>query len=131
VIKAFAQCSGDHKLPVSTEFPMDQDWVLGYMEYETADATGSRTGQSGPANNGSDGRKRICIEEWTEDAAYRPNVGHYCSFACAAAHLERVLRPRQFNGAGVPLDVEDEPAAVPSVPYRLQYAAAFAGEQQS
>jgi hypothetical protein len=30
MIKTFARCSGDHKLDVSTEFPMDQGWVVGH-----------------------------------------------------------------------------------------------------
>ena len=121
MIKTFAQCSGDHKLGVSTEFPMDQGWVLGYVEYETDHAGESGVSEVAMALDGP-GRKRICIEAWTDEAALRPNVGHYCSLACAVADLERALVTKRYNGASLP-GTDDQPTS-DTIPYRVHHAAA-------
>src|SRR5215472_1801078 len=121
MIKTFAQCSGDHKLGLSTEFPMDQGWVVGYVECQTEDSQESNISNGTVIPKSAGGRKRICIEEWADDSAYRPNVGHYCSVACAVADLERALVTRRYNGA------ESEEAALPSatIPYRVYRAEAY------
>jgi hypothetical protein len=125
MIKTFAQCSGDHKLGVSTEFPIDQGWVLGYVEYQADDhqgGQGSARGQGATALEG--GRKRICIEPWANDVAYRPNVGHYCSLACAVADLERALMTKRYNGAEV---AESEASSsCDTIPYRIHRPGEYA-----
>jgi hypothetical protein len=122
MIKTFAQCSGDHKLGVSTEFPMDQGWVLGYVEYQADDHQGSGRAEGAAAFNGS--RKRICIEPWADEAAYKPNVGHYCSLACAVADLERALMSRRYNGAE---SAESEASSsCDTIPYRIHRPGAYA-----
>lgn len=120
MIKTFAQCSGDHKLGVSTEFPLDQGWVVGYVEYQTDDI------QKSSVNAG--GRKRICIEPWADDAAYRPDVGHYCSLACALADLERALMNRRYNGESTQLQDSGRPSTSVTIPHRPHYTAAYASE---
>src|SRR5271169_6919125 len=70
MIKTFAQCSGDHKLTVSTEFPMDQGWVLGYVEYQMDETRGPGTTKGATDPDGTGGRKRICIEPWADEAAF-------------------------------------------------------------
>jgi len=123
MIKTFAQCSGDHKLGVSTEFPMDQGWVLGYVEYEGDDGQGSSRGDGVAGLDGA--RKRICIEPWADEIAYRPNVGHYCSLACAVADLERALMTKRYNGT----ELQDpEFSSSTAIPYRVYRPGAYAPE---
>ena len=122
MIKTFAQCSGDHKLGVSTEFPMDQGWVVGYVEYQAGDGDGLSGSEGAAPLDG--GRKRICIEPWADDAAYRPNVGHYCSIACAVVDLERALVTRRFNGTE--LLEEDLSSASAAIPYRIHRPGEYA-----
>ena len=124
MIKTFAQCSGDHKLGVSTEFPMDQGWVVGYVEYQAEDTRGSSNSEGAEAPRGAGVRKRICIEAWADDAAYKPNVGHYCSVACAIADLERALVTRRYNGA----ELQDETLPSASIPYRVHNPAAYSNQ---
>jgi hypothetical protein len=124
MIKTFAQCSGDHKLDVSTEFPMDQGWVIGYVEYPTDDIRGSSISQDGQAPRGTGARKRICIEAWADGAAYKPNVGHYCSVACAVADLERALVTRRYNGA----ESRDPDLPSATIPYRVYRAEAYSNQ---
>ncbi len=123
MIKTFAQCSGDHKLGVSTEFPMDQGWVVGYVEYQTDDSQESSVRQGAEAPGAAGGRKRICIEGWADDAAYRPNVGHYCSVSCAVADLERALVTRRYNGTE--LQDSDLSSGSVTIPYRVRHAEAY------
>jgi hypothetical protein len=126
MIKTFAQCSGDHKLGVSTEFPMDQGWVVGYVEYQTDDTQGSSLNEGAAPFDAAGGRKRICIEAWADDAAYRPNVGHYCSLACAVGDLERALMTRRYNGAQLrDLDLASTSA---TIPYRVHRVGTYAPE---
>jgi hypothetical protein len=123
MIKTFAQCSGDHKLTVSTEFPMDQGWVLGYVEYESHDSRESSISEGPTALGNPGGRKRICIEAWANEAAFRPNVGHYCSLACAVADLEGALMTRRYNGT--PSDV---PSTSTTIPYRVHRTETYAND---
>jgi hypothetical protein len=124
MIKTFAQCSGDHKLGLSTEFPMDQGWVVGYVEYQTDDIQESIIGDRTDTPKSADRRKRICIEEWADDSAYRPNVGHYCSVACAVADLERALVTRRYNGA----ESRDPDLPSTTIPYRVHRAEAYSNQ---
>ena len=124
MIKTFAQCSGEHKLGLSTEFPIDQGWVVGYVEYQTDDVQGSSIGGRVETPKSVGGRKRICIEEWADDTAYRPNVGHYCSVACAIADLERALVTRRYNGA----ESRDPDLPSASIPYRVHNPAAYSNQ---
>ncbi|HXJ96844.1 MAG TPA: hypothetical protein VMT20_28715 [Terriglobia bacterium] len=124
MIKTFAQCSGDHKLDVSTEFPMDQGWVVGYVESQTDDTQGSSTTEGTETPKSAGRRKRICIEAWADDAAYRPNVGHYCSVACAVADLERALVTRRYNGA----ESQDPDLSSATIPYRVYRAEAYSNQ---
>lgn len=125
MIKTFAQCSGDHKLGVSTEFPVDQGWVLGYVEYQSEESRGS-LGEEAVHGHASGPRKRICIEAWADDIAYKPNVGHYCSLACAVADLERALVTKRYNGTpwrDAALSSESS-----TIPYRVHHASAYGSE---
>jgi len=102
---------------------MDQGWVIGYVEYQPDDSyESSRTAGLDPAG----GRKRICIEPWADDAAYRPNVGHYCSLACALADLERAFVTKRYNGTD--LRDPDFSSSATTIPYRVNRPGAYAAE---
>ena len=98
--------------------------MLGYVEYQTDDARDSGISKGVPDLEGVGGRKRICIEPWADEAAFRPDVGHYCSLACAVAGLERALVTRRYNGnASFEAIV---PSASAAVPHSVHSAAAYA-----
>jgi hypothetical protein len=92
--------------------------VLGYVE-QTDDTQDVNTNRGTAAFDGTGSRKRICIEAWADEAAFRPNVGHYCSLACAVADLERALMTRRYNGTQ---------SNTTTIPYRPHRAEAYAND---